>query len=286
VADTLRLSCKVDECKPLNIGVLKDAAIGGGLEVDGATALHNTAVAGTLAVTSATTLSSTLGVTGATTLSSTLGVTGATTLSSAALSTTLNVTGATTLTSAALSGDITMTKTAAALTHTGAASTDGLTITSSNGFVVVEDVRFTGASIGIRGDTDMITLTADTVTVDGAVSSTTLTSTGATTAGYLGVNGVADISGTLTLSGATHAVTHTGTTGLVITSTGGYVDVEDVRFTGASIGVSGDTDLITLSNAHVIVAGSVTIEDTLGRAVQVEPMKPMLKVPGSLERRA
>ena len=39
-----------------DLAVLKDAGIGGGLEVDGATALHNTAVAGTLEVTGITTL--------------------------------------------------------------------------------------------------------------------------------------------------------------------------------------------------------------------------------------
>jgi hypothetical protein len=224
-----------------DLAVLKDAGIGGGLEVDGATALHDTAVAGTLAVTDATALSSTLGVTG----DVTVGTSKFTVVASSGntgVAGKLAVAGITTL-----AEDLRLSEDAAALTHTG---TTGLAITSTGGFVDVEDVRFTGAAIGISVDTDILTLSSGTVTVAGETVTTSLD-----------VNGVADISGTLTLSGATHDVTHTGTTGLAITSTSGYVDVEDVRFTGASIGLSGDTDLVTLSEAQVTVAGSVTIED-------------------------
>ncbi|NBW17403.1 MAG: hypothetical protein EBR82_56425, partial [Caulobacteraceae bacterium] len=78
-----------------------------------ALSVQNATVAGTLAVTGATTLSSTLGVTGATTLSSTLGVTGAVNLSSTlgvlgavTLSSTLSVTGAITA-SGGVNGNVT-----------------------------------------------------------------------------------------------------------------------------------------------------------------------------------
>jgi len=82
-------------------------------------------------------------------------------------------------------------------------------------------------------------------------------------AGTLAVTGITTLAEALRLSANTAVLTHTGTTGLAITSTSGYVDVEDVRITGAAIGVSGDADLVTLSNAQVTVAGSVTIDNRL-----------------------
>jgi len=87
------------------LDVTGDAAIGagtansllvlGGLTSTSTTALADTTVSSTLAVTGATTLSSTLGVTGATTLSSSLGVGGNTTVTG-----TLGVTGVTAMTTA------------------------------------------------------------------------------------------------------------------------------------------------------------------------------------------
>jgi len=249
----------------------------------------NTAVAGTLAVTGITTLAEDLRLsentaalthTGTTGLAITstsgyvdvedlrftgaaIGVSGTPTVvtvasGGAAVTGTLSASAATTLTSAALSADITMSNANAALTHTAAASSDGLAITSTNGYVDVESVRFTGAAIGISTDIDLITLTSATVTVAGAVSSTTVTSSGVTTAASLDVNGVADVSGTLTLSGDSQLVTHSGTTGLAITSTSGYVDVEDVRFTGAQIGTSNVANVLAVSDAGVTVTGTVS----------------------------
>ena len=185
------------------------------------------------------------------------------TVSGAVSSTTLTSSGLTTAGSldvdgvADISGDITLSGTGAqALTHSGST---GLSI-SSSGFVDVESVRFTSAAIGISTDLDLITLTANTVTVAGLVSSTTLTSSGVTTAGSLDVDGVADISGDITLSGTGgQALTHSGSTGLTITSTSGYVDVESVRFTDAQIGISGTANIIALATAGTTLTGTLDV---------------------------
>ena len=58
------------------------------------------------------------------------------------------------------------------------------------------------------------------------------------------------------MSDTAAALTHSAATGgLIIKSTNGYVDVEDMRFTNNKLGVSTDIDLITLS------AGAVTVAD-------------------------
>ena len=65
-----------------------------------------------------------------------------------------------------LADDVTMTKAAAALTHSGTSlaisSTNGhITIAGGSGdYVDVESVRFTDDYIGISGDTDIIRLTS------------------------------------------------------------------------------------------------------------------------------
>ena len=59
-------------------------------------------------------------------------------------------------------------------------------------------------------------------------------------------------------------------TGLTIESTNGYVDVEDVRFTDAKIGVSTKADVMTLSSTSVAVSvdldvsSDATVNGTLG----------------------
>ena len=125
-------------------------------------------------------------------------------------------------------GDLTLTKPAAAITHSGATS---LSI-SSGGFVDVESVRFTDAKIGISGDATMIDL--------------------GTTAGMVTVNGDLKATGDLTLTTAAASITHSGGTSLSISS-GGFVAVESVEFAGANIGISGDTNLmvLTLSLIHI-----------------------------------
>jgi len=44
---------------------------------------------------------------------------------------------------------------------------------------------------------------------------------------------------------------------MAITSISGYVDVEDLRFTGAHIGTSNISDMITVSDAGIYVNGTV-----------------------------
>ena len=117
------------------------------------------------------------------------------------------------------SGDIAMSKTASAITHTAATgATSGLTISSDNGFVVVkstslyvdvEDVRFTSKTIGIAGDTSLITLASAGVGVTGTLTSSGLatlasaTVTGALSAGATTITGATGITGATTITGAT-----------------------------------------------------------------------------------
>ena len=54
-------------------------------------------------------------------------------------------------------------------------------------------------------------------------------------------------------------VTHTGSTGMKITSSSGYVDVESVRFTGLSIGKDGDPNTILLANQQVTITGALDV---------------------------
>jgi hypothetical protein len=178
-------------------------------------------------------------------------------------------------------GDLTLTKPAAAITHSGGTS---LSISSDgSGFVAVESVEFAGANIGISGDTNLMVLTSGVLTVDGKVASTTLETSGAATvATTLDVGGATNLTNTLDVSGATTlgstvellanaaTVTHSGTTSLTISSTLGYVGVETVQFTGSQIGISGDPDMIDLGTT----AGMVTVNGDLKATGDLTLTKP------------
>ena len=150
------------------------------LDVYGTTTLHDA-----LTATSAS-LSSTLGVSGtstlaAATMSGTLGVTGHTTATSATLSGAFTVNAASTLNGkATVTGAVSLSATAATITHTGTGgATNGLAITSTQGYVDVESVRFTADEIGTTNDPDLVKLADNSVTVRGAIAAdTTLSSTG------------------------------------------------------------------------------------------------------------
>ena len=104
------------------------------------------------------------------------------------------------------------------MTHSGAT---GVTISSTSAaasYVQVESVQFSTTSLGLAADTDLLTLSDEKLTVAGEVELTTLD-----------VNGDADVSGTFSLSAAVAALTHSGATGVAITSTSGYVEVQDVQ---------------------------------------------------------
>ena len=63
------------------------------------------------------------------------------------------------------------------------------------------------------------------------------------------------------MSAADASLTHSGNTGLKIKSTLAHVDVEDVRFSGSQIGISGDEDLISLASGALTVAGTLSLDD-------------------------
>ena len=159
-----------------------------------------------------------------------------------------------------LDGALDLTDEDATITHTASSGTPTLTISSTNGpvsvvsdaeYVDVESVRFTGDQIGVNGDIAILELTT-------AAS----------------VGNVA-IDGTVTMIDDATSLTHTGTTSLAISSTNGhitiaggsddYVDVESVRFTDHKIGISTDTDILTLTStgsvATVLLDGKLDVTD-------------------------
>jgi len=135
--------------------------------------------------------------------------------------------------------------------HTG---TIGLAITSTSGYVDVEEVRFSGAAIGVSGTPIVVTVASGGAAVTGTLSASSSTKLSST----LDVAGITTLADDLLMSEDAAALTHTGTTGLAITSTSGYVDVEDLRFTGAQIGTSNISDIITVSDAGVVINGSLS----------------------------
>ena len=221
----------------------------------------NTLVAGTLGVSSATTLSDSLDVTGVTTLSNTLTVANATTLQSTldvagyikvnANKFTVDVSGNTYVDGtlrvkgvSTLQDDLVLSEDDAKITHT--ASTGGLTISSTNAHVDVESVRFTGGQIGTTDDPGLISLTDTDVTVTGTLT----------------------VSDNVKLTEDNAVIEHTSTASgasLTIKSNSGYVDVESVRFTGDQIGLDGDTAIMQLTTdgsvGNVAVDGTVTMID-------------------------
>ena len=220
----------------------------------------NTAVDGTLRVTDATTLLNTLTVSNATTLQNTLDVANTFRVATnkfvvdhssgnTAVAGTLGVTGATALASTldvadlvTLQDNIVMMQSSSALTHSAASG--GLAITSTNGYVDIEEARFTGKKIGINGDETLLTLAAGGVTVTGAMTVSD------------------DVILTETAAVIKHTAATGATTGLKVSSDNGYVDIEDVRFTSKQIGLSTDTDLITLEDDIVTIAGHLrTVDD-------------------------
>ena len=219
----------------------------------------NTAVDGTLRVTDATTLLNTLTVSNATTLQNTLDVANTFRVATnkfvvdhssgnTAVAGTLGVTGATALASTldvadlvTLQDNIVMMQSSSALTHSAASG--GLAITSTNGYVDIEEARFTGKKIGINGDETLLTLAAGGVTVTGAMTVSD------------------DVILTETAAVIKHTAATGATTGLKVSSDNGYVDIEDVRFTSKQIGLSTDTDLITLEDDIVTIAGHLRTAD-------------------------
>ena len=154
--------------------------------------------------------------------------------------------------------------------------------------VDVESVRFTDATVGISGTTNLLQLATAGVTVGGTLTATgdltvgtagfVVTAANGNTAvpGTLGVTGLltlagASLSGDIATSKAAAAITHTGATSLAISSSTGFVSiaggasgtaqyvlVEDVRFAGADIGIAADPDLLGLADGAATVRGALT----------------------------
>ena len=148
----------------------------------------------------------------------------------------------TTVAALTASGDLTMNAASQAITHSGTttlAISSGGDITLAAGStkdVTIEDVHIAGLTIGTANNADLLTLADAKVTVDSEIE----------------------------LSASAAKITHENAAGgLTIESSYGYVDVEDIRFTGAKIGVAADIDVITLSSGGVAVAGTL---DTTGLA--------------------
>ena len=257
-------------------GSTGDTVTNGKLAVGGAVAGGTTKA---LYVTGDIHATQTLKVEGSSELDDTLQVSGGVTLDS-----TLDVAAKVTLDNV-----IDMTMANALLTHTSSVTGGGLKITSSSGYVDVETVRFTADEIGIAGDTDIIQLGASSVTIRRALTvsqDTTVTGelkvmddvivgpSGSPNLRIYANDGNVATKGDIELEATAAAITHSGatdaTTGLTIESTNGYVDVEDVRFTDAKIGVSTKADVMTLSSTSVAVSvdldvsSDATVNGTLG----------------------
>ena len=154
-------------------------------------------------------------------------------------------------------GTVTVAGTLAATTLTGDGS--GITGVSANS-LKSDDITEGDAAVTISTSTGAINLTPATgsaVVLDGSVNvdggavtgATTITASGAITGGSV-TDGTATMS-----SGALSGVTTITGSGL---ATVGSLDVDDVLVDGATIGHTDDTDLVTLSDGTVTVAGEIT----------------------------
>ena len=100
----------------------------------------------------------------------------------------------------------------------------------------------------------------------------------------LDVSGVTTLSNTVKLPTTYSFLTHTaGTAGaLKISSDLGYVEVEDIRFIGNSIGVNGAADLIGLTSSDVTLKGDLKINDGTNDMFAVSVLTGDTQVGGAL----
>ena len=169
----------------------------------------------------------------------------------------------------------------------GTIDTGSSTITTtgliSGGSLDIDSVLINGTTIGHTDDTDLITLADGVVTVAGELDAVSLDVSGSVDidgtleADAITINGTAIGSIYSVIAGSSSIVTtgalnsgsitsgfgtiDTGsstitTTGLI---SGGSLDIDDVLINGATIGHTNDTDLITLANGVVTVAGEISV---------------------------
>jgi len=167
--------------------------------------------------------STTLGTSGAATVGSTLDVTSDLKVATDKFVVTASSGKAT------MKGAIEMSMDTATISHTG--TSGGLTISSTNNHVAVESVEFSGANIGVSGDTDLIGLASGVMTVNGQVASTTLGTSGAATVGS-----TLDVTSDLKVATDKFVVTASnGNTAIAGTlSAAGAITVSSVAVTGAA----------------------------------------------------
>lgn len=113
----------------------------------------------------------------------------------------------------------------------------------------------------VSGDSTLTGNTAvgGTLDVTGATTGSTATySSDVSVEGTLSVTGTTTLAAGVVLSEDAHTVTHSGATSLAITSTTGYVSIEDVEINASSIGVSTKQDLVGLAAAGVTIDGTLT----------------------------
>ena len=184
------------------------------------------------------------------------------------------VTGATSITSTAFVGDITGDVTGTADVATVATTvtiTDNESTNENNAIIFTAGGDVDGGNIGLESDgtltynpsTGKITATGFVGTLTGNVTGnlagtvSTATQNSITTATGLVSVGALD-SGTIT-SGFTSIDVGSGaitTTGLI---SGGSLDIDNVLINGTTIGHTDDTDLITLADGVVTVAGEISV---------------------------
>lgn len=222
-----------------------------------ASASGNTAVAGTLAVTGATSLSSlttsgnatiggTLGITGGLTIPGTLSVTGISTLTGAVgMGSTLNVTGLSTLASLGVTGaatvgttlGVTGLSTLSSLAVTGASTLDSLAVTNA---------ATIGTTLGVTG---LSTLASLSVTGAATVGST------------LGVTGATTLSGDLAANGNT-TLGNAGTDTLTLNSD----NITVPNISTVTVDLANDKVLITDANdsskVKLVTVGSIGINSS------------------------
>lgn len=222
-----------------------------------ASASGNTAVAGTLVVTGATSLSSlttsgnatiggTLGITGGLTIPGTLSVTGISTLTGAVgMGSTLNVTGLSTLASLGVTGaatvgttlGVTGLSTLSSLAVTGASTLDSLAVTNA---------ATIGTTLGVTG---LSTLASLSVTGAATVGST------------LGVTGATTLSGDLAANGNT-TLGNAGTDTLTLNSD----NITAPNLSTVTVDLANDKVLITDANdsskVKLVTVGSIGINSS------------------------
>ena len=124
---------------------------------------------------------------------------------------------------------------------------------------VVASGEIAAVSLDISGDVDVDgTMEADAITLNGtalgSIYSPIAGGSGIVTTGALNSGSIT--SGFGTIDTGSSAIT---TTGLI---SGGSLDIDNVLINGTTIGHTDDTDLITLANGQVTIAGGLTVTGT------------------------